>query len=184
MYMRLESPCQPSSSGVTSMLTISPSLQRLAPGMPWHTTWLIEMQQRVRVAAVAERGGHRAGIHRHLAHDAVDLVGRERRGGPARVEHVEDLGSEAAGLAHAFEPVGPVQLDRAVAVDGHVGGDVLVFGHRARNVGRDALNCERVKASPEFSRDGPRRAPCGRRRGSPRRSLLHRARRRRGRRRA
>ena len=44
-YIRLVSPCHPSSSGVTSMLTISPSRStRLSDGIPWHTTWLIEMQ--------------------------------------------------------------------------------------------------------------------------------------------
>ena len=44
-YMRLVSPCQPSRIGVTSMLTMSPSLSALSPGMPWQTTWLIEVQQ-------------------------------------------------------------------------------------------------------------------------------------------
>ena len=36
-----------------------------------------------------------------------------RRGGDLRRQHVEALGGEAAGLAHAFERLGAVQLDRA-----------------------------------------------------------------------
>ncbi len=38
------SPCQPSLITVTSILRISPSLSFLSPGMPWQTTWLIEVQ--------------------------------------------------------------------------------------------------------------------------------------------
>ena len=44
LYMRLESPCQPSTISVTSTLTMSPSRSGLSPGMPWQTTWLIETQ--------------------------------------------------------------------------------------------------------------------------------------------
>ena len=36
---------QPSSSGVTSMLRMSPSFSTLSPGIPWQITWLIEMQE-------------------------------------------------------------------------------------------------------------------------------------------
>ena len=42
-YIRLESPYQPSTITVTSMLRMSPSFSRLSEGMPWQTTWLIEM---------------------------------------------------------------------------------------------------------------------------------------------
>jgi len=42
--MRDESPCQPSTMRVTSMLTMSPSRSGLSLGMPWQTTWLIEVQ--------------------------------------------------------------------------------------------------------------------------------------------
>jgi hypothetical protein len=43
--MREVSPCQPSTMTVTSMLTMSPSFSaRCGPGMPWQTTWLIEVQ--------------------------------------------------------------------------------------------------------------------------------------------
>ncbi len=37
-YMRLVSPCQPSTITVTSILTMSPSRSSLSPGMPWQTT--------------------------------------------------------------------------------------------------------------------------------------------------
>ena len=42
--MRLVSPYQPSRMVVTSMFTMSPSCRRFSPGMPWQTTWLIEVQ--------------------------------------------------------------------------------------------------------------------------------------------
>ncbi len=42
--MRLVSPYQPSRITVTSMLTMSPFCSRLSDGMPWQTTWLIEVQ--------------------------------------------------------------------------------------------------------------------------------------------
>jgi hypothetical protein len=45
MNMRLLSPNQPSSvMMVTSTLTISPFFKGLSLGMPWHTTWLTEVQ--------------------------------------------------------------------------------------------------------------------------------------------
>ena len=42
--MRDVSPWKPSLMLVTSMLTMSPCLSFFSPGMPWQTTWLIEMQ--------------------------------------------------------------------------------------------------------------------------------------------
>jgi len=44
MNMRLVSPCQPSLITVMSRLTMSPFLSALSFGMPWHTTWLTEVQ--------------------------------------------------------------------------------------------------------------------------------------------
>ena len=43
-YMRELSPCQPSSTTVWSMLTMSPSRSVRSDGMPWQTTWLMEVQ--------------------------------------------------------------------------------------------------------------------------------------------
>ena len=43
-YMRDESPCQPSRITVTSIFRMSPFSSFRSPGMPWHTTWLIEVQ--------------------------------------------------------------------------------------------------------------------------------------------
>ena len=37
-YIRLESPYQPSTMKVTSILTMSPSFRARSPGMPWQTT--------------------------------------------------------------------------------------------------------------------------------------------------
>ena len=42
--MRDESPCQPSRITVTSMLSTSPATRRRSLGIPWQTTWLIEVQ--------------------------------------------------------------------------------------------------------------------------------------------
>mmetsp|Transcript_12288 Transcript_12288/g.29691 ORF Transcript_12288/g.29691 Transcript_12288/m.29691 type:complete len:266 (-) Transcript_12288:258-1055(-) len=45
MNVLLVSPCQPSTTGVTSMFTMSPRFSTVASlGMPWHTTSLTEMQ--------------------------------------------------------------------------------------------------------------------------------------------
>ena len=43
-YMREQSPCHPSRITVTSMFRMSPSPSFRSPGMPWQTTWLIEVQ--------------------------------------------------------------------------------------------------------------------------------------------
>ncbi len=43
MNIRLESPWKPSLITVTSMLTMSPGLSLRSPGMPWQTTWLIDV---------------------------------------------------------------------------------------------------------------------------------------------
>ncbi|MCY1380537.1 hypothetical protein D9M69_683690 [compost metagenome] len=46
MYMRLLSPYQPSGViTVTSTFRMSPFLSGFSLGMPWHTTWLIEVQR-------------------------------------------------------------------------------------------------------------------------------------------
>ena len=81
--------------------------------MPWQTTWLIEMQQLLRVAAIAERRRDRAGVEGHLVDDVVELLSRDA-GDDVGHERVEDLRGEAAGAAHALEPFGAVQLDDAV----------------------------------------------------------------------
>ncbi|MNI69565.1 hypothetical protein D3C73_1253210 [compost metagenome] len=42
--IRLVSPWKPSLMTVTSMFRVSPSLSGLSFGMPWQTTWLIDVQ--------------------------------------------------------------------------------------------------------------------------------------------
>jgi len=59
-------------------------------------------------------------------------------------ERVENLGAEAACLAHALEPFGAVELDRAIAGLRHVGGYGHIFGHRG-DIGRSAGFFERQK---------------------------------------
>ena len=43
-YMRLESPCQPSRMRRHVDVEMSPSRSGFSFGMPWQTTWLIEVQ--------------------------------------------------------------------------------------------------------------------------------------------
>ena len=43
-YILDESPCQPSRMTVMSMFRMSPFSSFRSPGMPWQTTWLMEVQ--------------------------------------------------------------------------------------------------------------------------------------------
>ena len=61
-------------------------------------------------------------------------------------QFVEDFSRKPAGLAHALEAVRPVELDRAVAIDGLVAFDYLIFGHAAHIVAL-GRNCEGPSAS-------------------------------------
>ena len=68
---------------MTSMLTMSPFCSRLSPGMPWQTTWLIEVQIDFGIAAIAERGGDRLVIEDEVVTELVELArgdARLRRG--------------------------------------------------------------------------------------------------------
>ena len=125
---------------------MSPSLSVFSDGMPWQTTWLIEMQLLCVVAAIAERRRDRAAVERHLAHHVV-----ERGGGDAgldqRRQRVEDLGGEPPGAAHALERLGAVELDGPVAQDRFVVGNDLILIHAA-NIGDGAAECEPVSRVP------------------------------------
>ena len=73
--MRLVSPYQPSRMTVTSILTMSPYCRRLSAGMPWQTTWLIEVQIDFGIAAIAERGGDRLVVEDVVVTELVELAG-------------------------------------------------------------------------------------------------------------
>ena len=94
----------------------------------------------MRVAPVAERGGDRAAIQRHLPHHIIER-GSGDAGADERDQRVEDLGGEPPGLAHGFEPGGAMEFDRAVARH-HIGfvGDHIV-GH-AVHVAALCADCE------------------------------------------
>ena len=111
-YMRLESPCQPSRISVTSILTMSPSRSGFSLGMPWQTTWLIEVQVDLRVAAIHQGRRQRAVVHARTRTRA-GRSSRSARRADLVVEHVEAFGDEPAGLAHAGEGFGAVQFDLA-----------------------------------------------------------------------
>ncbi len=78
--------------------------------------------------AIAQRCRDRAAIQHHLAHEIVNLAGGDA-GEHLVHQRIEDVGRQPPGPAHAFEAFRAVQLDGAVAIDGHVGGDVLIFDH-------------------------------------------------------
>jgi hypothetical protein len=82
----------------------------------------------MRIAAIAQRGGHRAPVQRHLPHDVV-----ERASGDAGLhmghQRVQDFGSEAARLAHAFKGFRAVQLDRGRAGRHRLRGGVHICSH-------------------------------------------------------
>ena len=111
-YMRLESPCQPSRMRVTSMLTMSPSRSGLSFGMPWQTTWLIEMQIDFGVAAVEQgrrdrRRGRGRSRRASLSRDSVATPGLTCVG-----EHVEATRpSRRPARAHALEGLRTVERE-------------------------------------------------------------------------
>ena len=84
----------------------------------------------MRIAAIAERCGHRAGIQHHPPHCIIDAAG-----GDAGLYEIgagiEDLGGQRACLAHGGKAFGTMQLDGAVAVDGLIAVNELVFVHGA-----------------------------------------------------
>jgi hypothetical protein len=67
------------------------------------------------VAAVAQAGGQGAVVQDELARQVVQLLGHHA-GDHVRGQHVEALGGQPAGLAHAFECLRVVQFDLAGAV--------------------------------------------------------------------
>ncbi len=69
-------------------------------------------------------------IERELAHEIVQRLCRHSRLHQRR-QRIEVLGRQPPGPAHAFESLGPMQLDRAVAQRGLVGGNCLILIHRA-----------------------------------------------------
>ena len=96
------SPCQPSRITVTSMFRMSPLSSFRSPGMPWQTTWLIEVQIDFGIAAVIQRRRHRAMGGDELVAERVERAGGDARPHMGR-DHVQRLGGEAAGGAHAGE---------------------------------------------------------------------------------
>ena len=104
------------------------------------------------VAAIAERRRDRRRASSIMSvDDVVELAGGDA-GHDVRHERVEDLGGEAAGVAHAGKAFGPVELDRAVAgLDPVVGGDGDIFGHERqyRQFGRADVEPENAMPSHE-----------------------------------
>jgi hypothetical protein len=81
-------------------------------------------------AAIAERGRNAASGDHLGMDDLVYLAGGDT-GHDVRDERVEHLGGGTAGAPHAFEPLGPVQLDRPASSENFGIGDGQIFGHGA-----------------------------------------------------
>ena len=79
-------------------------------------------------AAIAQRCGHCAAIQHQAAHLVVNRL-RGYAGDDEGGQFIKDFRRQPPGAAHPFEPFGPVQLDGAIPIDGHVGGYVLIFDH-------------------------------------------------------
>ncbi len=84
------------------MLTISPSFRTLSLGNPVADDVVDRGAATLRVAAIAQGGGHAAGFKRHPLDDCVNLSGRNA-GNHLGHQRVEDRGCEVAGAAHALE---------------------------------------------------------------------------------
>jgi hypothetical protein len=81
------------------------------------------------VAAIAERGRHRAFAQHMLADQVVEFAGGYP-GDNVRHQGIEDFPSQPAGLAHAGEAVRTVQLYDAIAsLDTVVRANGHIFGH-------------------------------------------------------
>ena len=81
------------------------------------------------VSAITESCRHSTRVERHPLDDRVNLSGCDA-GNHLRHQRVEYFGGEAAGAAHALEPLGPVQLDHMAARFRPVFGAYFdIFGH-------------------------------------------------------
>ena len=124
--MRLVSPCQPSRITVTSMLTMSPSCSSLVAGNAVADDVVDRGADRLREAAIVERRRHRAVADDEVVAQPVQLAGGDAGLHVGRDE-VERLGGEPAGLAHAVEGLGAVDLDAAGLVAPFLLGRFLHF---------------------------------------------------------
>src|SRR4029453_8320236 len=75
---------------------------------------------RLRVAAIAQRGGDRLVVEDEVVTELVELRGRDPGLDMGRDE-IERLGRQPAGPAHALEALRTVQLDRALVAPPVVG---------------------------------------------------------------
>ena len=82
----------------------------------------------MRIAAIAERRGHRACIQHHAPDRIVDAAGGHA--GPDQIDAgIKDFGGQPPCLAHRFKAFWPMQFDGAVAVDGLIAVNELVLVH-------------------------------------------------------
>ena len=149
---------EPSTISVTSMLRMSPSRNGLSSGMPWQTTWLIDVQIDLesRIERGPDRRRGRGRIRRRTCrarwcHAGLDPLG----------EQIERFGGQAARLAHAGEGFWAVQLDVAAAPAARLSGinETALIGPRRGLTSRPGL-----RSSVPFAarQDKPRRRQPGR----------------------
>src|SRR3984957_2969946 len=87
---------------------------------------------RLTVAAIHQRRRHGAVIQTELVDQPVDALGRDA-GFYLRYQHIEAFGRQPAGLAHAFERVGAVDLDLAGFTERRAGRVDIGHGDRRGN---------------------------------------------------
>ena len=133
------------------MLRMSPSPSFRSPGMPWQTTWLIEVQIDLRKAAVVERGGRRTARDDELVADPVERA-RGHAGAHTRASGVERVGREAPGGTHAVEICWLMDRDPS-----------CVCCHRPSGPGPSSLKCQNAQRR----RAAQGRRGCAMRNGAP-----------------
>lgn len=96
----------------------------------------------MRITAIAERCGYSTGAQGHLADNVVQFFGRHTRH-DVRYQCIEDFGSEATGLSHAFKALGSMQFDDPVAGQTGLGGRYFYIMIHVVDIERYSPLCER-----------------------------------------
>ena len=78
--------------------------------MPWQTTWLIDVQIDLGIAAIIKRGRHGIVVECKFQHHAVELGRCHARVHMGRYQ-IEGLGAKPSGPAHSLKALRAMQLD-------------------------------------------------------------------------
>ena len=133
-YMRLESPCQPSTIKVTSILTMSPSRSGLSVGNAVADDMVDRGADRLAVAAIVER--RRIGVvrHREIEDELVERLGGDARAAPARASMSSASAASRPALRMPSKASGPCSLIWPVLRPGTSKASTKVIESPPRNV--------------------------------------------------